>query len=1384
MCAPFKALCAIDSNDDMLNMLRDFSEGHFLQHAAAEAKNLPRDAHAWNMLWFRGLEHFSFEQLVAAVLESALLRSFHAWRRTNPGIQISSLRPYSSLTTAEAKGKGKGKRNSKGNHKLLSVAEQLQAEVQLLAREQAPSLHQVARLSEYWANLAAHERIDQVTRAYSQVTAGRKMGGGIKPSTMSKRTSKPASGGAAAAGNITPPSSPRISPLPPGTPGADGGSPKKSLLTANEQQDVGTFFEDRLDALRQSEGGNTWTAEQFSAFFMELVCTPLGDCPLGSALLDCRRTLLGEVVARMAAAQEVDLLASLGLLDDEDGGGGGGKKKKKRKKKKKKANDQGGGDADQHETGSRVSAAAVQMPAAYWNGAVAAAVGATAAAAAAAEAAKAPADTDGASTSGSNVLVGRDAPGHVLSEVEKSERKREKRRAKIARQRQRKVIKEAAAQKAKADKAEARAQQREARLLRRRQLRSAREVEKCVERLVVAVEEKVKLDRNRRDSERGRRRKQARQARREEEKRKADALSSSSAAAALPCSESLEAREEEEDGEGSATTSDYDANDRRSERSSPSSSRRSSRGGESVHSVSSAQSTTSSVVSFGVSSSASSSNSGMSLSMRPESLAERERLRRILEHEDARRQEDMERRRNQEAVWLQVDAEQRRRVLLATSDGSGGVFSHAEAMERARRVDLARGQEDAERRRRVNQALRARWDADEASLGERRAAQRWAVDAAETERSRRMKEASDAQQQSEAERQRRRNDAMRMIELERARRMRTTASAATAQGQKAAAAAAAAAAASSWGPTPAGADAASARSNAAGGNPSGSASVPSTPTTNKKSSAWAGWGTPNAGEVALAAKASEPQDAGSISVSTSAHNGALPNSSSPSLSGKLGDNASSASTAPFSALSRQDGREGMYRRGVVRTLAVGAAMEVLAETADAEAAEEAKKNIKKKKKKKKKKKTASPLRVCLYGARAINSYLGTAEQLRRIHTEDLDVQVWIGDRASRADFFHICRRLSVQMTARLEEKTAQMRAEWLEEAGRIAKLLQQQEQQQQQWQQQSASPPAGAKPGYDDTDTNPPLTPSQRQELQVALEVAQDRGTSLGEFPWWRGPKTGFTTHDPSSSMTTVVRYPGDDLHPDLVMSCLPEGNAAQYRTVLSPHDVTHCKWSVLGPVVDFTWLRICPSEATVETRDVSLVVPTVRRTGSEDSASFVARLPTRSLRWLDRANLLTLHGSSLENAWRRSKDAHRRQYLAWLQTLGLLAMEPELVSVIEKEEKNYTSNPRANWAEFPAKHAGLAASSQAGKQGKCDDVGAAVVPAAAATITMEASHWMRHQLQSAAADTVPENENPHDATAELLLQEREKRVAIETEIAALREELAALRAKEMAKFE
>ena len=104
--------------------------------------------------------------------------------------------------------------------------------------------------------------------------------------------------------------------------------------------------------------------------------------------------------------------------------------------------------------------------------------------------------------------------------------------------------------------------------------------------------------------------------------------------------------------------------------------------------------------------------------------------------------------------------------------------------------------------------------------------------------------------------------------------------------------------------------------------------------------------------------------------------------------------------------------------------------------------------------------------------------------------------------------------------------------------------------------------------------------------------------------------------------------------------------------------------------------------------RPITVFKPRVNRDIHPEEAIF--NVPTRSLRWLDRANLLTLMGKSLENEWRRSKDAHRRYYMAWLQRIGCIETTCPSATNLESEGTTSTSPSgkrstfQADWAEFP----------------------------------------------------------------------------------------------------
>tara|TARA_B110000091_G_C13686782_1_gene420305 strand:+ start:107 stop:946 length:840 start_codon:yes stop_codon:yes gene_type:complete len=194
-----------------------------------------------------------------------------------------------------------------------------------------------------------------------------------------------------------------------------------------------------------------------------------------------------------------------------------------------------------------------------------------------------------------------------------------------------------------------------------------------------------------------------------------------------------------------------------------------------------------------------------------------------------------------------------------------------------------------------------------------------------------------------------------------------------------------------------------------------------------------------------------------------------------------------------------------------------------------------------------------------------------------------------------------------------------------------------------------------------------------RREMEMTRDIAIDRGKTFRSFPWWRGALTSCSIHPPGGT-----QYPGDLMSGDVVMSAVSTGeDVRQYRSILQPHDVTHCKWHVLGPVVDFTWLKIKPTMQSIRLRSVAVDVPQVDRA---QQIQHRVVLPMRSLRWLDRANLLTLLGASLENAWRRKKDLHRRHYLSWLQTLGLIL--PDVND--EGTGGAHCSGPTAMFTEFP----------------------------------------------------------------------------------------------------
>ena len=422
-------------------------------------------------------------------------------------------------------------------------------------------------------------------------------------------------------------------------------------------------------------------------------------------------------------------------------------------------------------------------------------------------------------------------------------------------------------------------------------------------------------------------------------------------------------------------------------------------------------------------------------------------------------------------------------------------------------------------------------------------------------------------------------------------------------------------------------------------------------------------------------------------------------SASDAISQQKNEPSSPPSISSKAMISSKDNREGMYRRGVVRALAVAAALEALVELAEvtkfgkllhagmrSQVFDKPSSNIVSSQDN-----YSAPdivltpadiakewpeVSCVVYGARAINSYLGGNDSPHRLHTEDLDVQVYLGSNATPSQFAEFCQKLSMRMTWKLERSTQELRTKWTNQAEKVKRLLKVQEQ------EPARSGRIAQKKGMSEgiSKEDPSLTPHEQRNLEIGLEVATDRGESLGFFPWWRGQTTSLSMQLPSS-----LSYPGDDLPGSLVHDLLPEGDVAQFRSVLQPHDVTHAKWAVLGPVVDFTWLKVAPSTNFVELRPVTVVKPRVDC--ALDSEIIKFNVPTRSLRWLDRANLLTLMGKSLENEWRRSKDAHRRHYMAWLQSIGCVESTDLCDNGLGTEGGDLTGHKRsfeADWAELP----------------------------------------------------------------------------------------------------
>ena len=458
--------------------------------------------------------------------------------------------------------------------------------------------------------------------------------------------------------------------------------------------------------------------------------------------------------------------------------------------------------------------------------------------------------------------------------------------------------------------------------------------------------------------------------------------------------------------------------------------------------------------------------------------------------------------------------------------------------------------------------------------------------------------------------------------------------------------------------------------------------------------------------------------------------------------------SSSSSTTSSSILS-MDNREGMYRRGVVRNLAVLSAIEILSERYQKKQHRNATNNkntvpnektpqtsnTSQNNKSTKTTNTTNTIKTppttkdpqttktiktssnvsnstsgpfsnnasidneifCIYGARALNTYINPKEQL---FTEDLDIQVYLGPTATAEDFYTWCRTLCTEMTTRWELHTINTQNQFKKYGEILAKKLI----------LKSKNPKKEKKQNLKKVKTktiDPAMDMFAKRELEMTCNIAIDRGSTFSLFPWWRGSKTSCSIHPPGG-----IKYPGDDLSSTLVLNALSAVGESpqdirQYRSLLQPHDVTHCKFHALGPVVDFTWLKIKPDSKYVKARNISIALPKIERGNTHNTHNTHSNekknatngttqtymLPMRSLRWLDRANLLTLLGGSLENEWRRQKDYHRRQYLSWLQTLNLLLpdenmnkrekkkMEEEKEEVIQKEMSKEKQQLKKSWA-------------------------------------------------------------------------------------------------------
>ena len=157
------------------SQLMTYSDGQFLQKGIQELDDLPRDE--WCASWFRRLPRFSFQSLVAGMLEIALLKAYAG--REQPSSSSLSGGGGKGGSGKGSSGKGSSGGGSKGNEKRGSSSKGSTATAKDSTNHQPPSkrlapgsstrLLQVERLSDYWKTLTLKERHGQFQLAYKNI---------------------------------------------------------------------------------------------------------------------------------------------------------------------------------------------------------------------------------------------------------------------------------------------------------------------------------------------------------------------------------------------------------------------------------------------------------------------------------------------------------------------------------------------------------------------------------------------------------------------------------------------------------------------------------------------------------------------------------------------------------------------------------------------------------------------------------------------------------------------------------------------------------------------------------------------------------------------------------------------------------------------------------------------------------------------------------------------------------------------------------------------------------------------------------------------------------------------------------------------------------------